>query len=256
MNRISLGFAGLCALAIIGVSISPAQVPDVKAKPPLYSYASFWQIPRAQWPEVAKQDATDKPILDKALASGTIVGYGNDTNVLHEPDGNTHADWWSSMSMAGLLNVLDQLSNSGPSPVLDSATKHWDTILVARYYNWRPGRWQTVYTYAGVYKLKPDAPRDAVETLSKNLLAPLLEKLIADGTLLQYEIDTEAVHTHALPASFWILSIAANAEAVDKVNAAVEQAEKANPLGWAAFDSMVDSTQQHTYMARANAAYK
>ena len=256
MNRIQLSLAGINALALISASIMSAQTPEVKVKPPLYSYASFWQIPRAQWPEMAKQDAADKPIFDKALANGTIIGYGNDASVVHDPDADTHADWWSSMSMAGLLDVHDQLSNAGPAPVLDSATKHWDVILVARYYNWRPGSWQKLYTYGGWYKLKPGAPSDAVETLSKTLLAPLLEKLLADGTLVQYEIDTEAVHTHASPAGFWILSLAANTEAVDKVNAAVREAEKENPLGWAAFDSMVDSEQQQSYMARANAAYK
>jgi hypothetical protein len=258
MNRMLQGFAGLCALAMAAAWAAPAsaQTPEIKEKPPLYSYASFWQIPRAQWPEMAKADAADKPIFDKALASGIIIGYGNDTNLIHEPDGDTHADWWSSLSMAGLLNVLGQLNSSAPSPVLESATKHLDEILVARYYNWRSGSWQGIYTHAGWYKLKPDAPRDAVDTLSRNLLVPLLEKLVADGTLLQYEIDTEAVHTHAPPGSFWILSLAANAEAIDKINAAVHDAEKSNPLGWAAFDSMVDSTQHREYMALANASYK
>jgi hypothetical protein len=243
-------------MAAIWAVPAHAQTPQVKEKPPLYSYASFWQIPRAQWPEMAKADAADKPIFDKAIASGIIIGYGNDTNLLHDPDGDTHADWWSSLSMAGLLNVLGQLSSSSRSPVLESATKHWDELLVARYYNWRSGSWQGIYTYAGWYKLKPDAPSDAVDILSKNLLVPLLEKLVADGTLLQYEIDTEAVHTHAPPGSFWILSLAANAEAVDKVNVAVQESVRSNPLLWAEFDSMVDPDQQRDYMALANASYK
>jgi hypothetical protein len=257
MNKALWRFGTLSALAMAVLAVpARAQTPEVKEKPPQYSYASFWQIPRARWPEMAKVDAADKVILDKALASGVIVGYGNDTNLVHEPDGSTHADWWSSMSMAGLLNVLGQLNSLGSTPVLESATKHWDEILVARYYNWRSGSWQGIYTHAGWYKLKPDAPDNAVETLSKHLLVPLLEKLLADGTLLQYEIDTEAVHTHAPPGSFWILSLAANAEAIDKINAAVQDAEKSNPLGWVAFDSLVDSTQNREYVTLANAAYK
>lgn len=256
MSSMLWRFAGPCVLVVIASPAMLAQTPEVREKPPLYSYASFWQIPRAQWPGVEKQDAIDKPILDKALADGTIIGYGNDTNVIHDPDGDTHADWWSSMSVAGLFNVLDQLHNAGPSPVLDSATKHWDEVLVARYYDWRPVSRQGLYTHAGWYKLKPDAPANAVEILSKNLLAPLFEKLIADGTLVQYEIDTEVVHTHAPPGSFWILSLAANAEAIDKVNAAVQDAVKSDPLGWVAFDSMVDPTGQRVYIARANATYK
>jgi hypothetical protein len=53
------------------------------------------------------------------------------------------------------------------------------------------------------YKLKGDAPDNAIETLSKQLVVPLLEKMLADGTILEYEVDTIAVHTEA-PGNFWI----------------------------------------------------
>ena len=103
-------FAGLCVLAMSAVWVLPAcaQMSEVKEKPPMYSYVGFWNIPRAQWAEMAKNEAADQKILDKAIASGTIVGYGNDVNLVHQPDGATHDEWWSAMSMAGLLNVLDQ----------------------------------------------------------------------------------------------------------------------------------------------------
>ena len=57
---------------------------------------------------------------------------------------------------------------------------------------------------AAFYRLKPDAPDDAVETLSKELIVPLLEKLFADGTLHEYEVDTQAIHTEA-PGTFVIV---------------------------------------------------
>jgi hypothetical protein len=199
MNLIKGRFTrfGAIALAAVCAAPVPAQTPEVKEKPPQYSYVSFWNIPRSQWPEMAKADAADKPIFDKALADGTIIGYGNDANLLHRPDGETHADWWSSMSIAGLLKVLDRLRSSGnaESPALQSATNHSDEIVVSRYYNWRSGSWQRIYTRGAFYKLKPNAPKDAVEMLSKNVLAPVLEKLFADGTIVQYEIDTEAMQT-------------------------------------------------------------
>src|ERR1700722_8702674 len=116
MNRKLWGvFAGLCALGLSIVCASPAgaQMSDEKEKPPMYSYVGFWDIPRAQWADMAKADAADQKILDKAVANGTIVGYGNDENLIHSPDGPTHDGWWSAMSMAGLLNVLDQFYKSG-----------------------------------------------------------------------------------------------------------------------------------------------
>ena len=260
MNKKLWGvFAGLCALTLAALCAVPAraQMSAVKEKPPMYSYVGLWNIPRAQWADMAKADAADQSILDKAVASGTIVAYGNDVNLVHQPDGPTHDDWWSAMSMAGLLNVLDQFYKSGNSvsPVLTSATKHWDNIYVSRYYNWHPGSWKDAYTHGSSYKLKADAPPNAVEMLSKNLIVPLLEKQLADGTIHEYEVDTEAIHTES-PDTFWVFYIAANAEGLDKVNAALRERMQSNPLGGPAFGSMVDFTAHRDYLARTNATYK
>ena len=251
--------AGLSALTVTAVWAAPtqAQTTEAKEKPPMYSYVGNWNVPRAQWGEMEKNQAADQTVLEKALASGTIVAYGNDVNLVHQPDGGTHDDWWSAMSMAGLLNVLDQFYKSGSatSAVLSSATKHWDDIYVSRYYNWRAGSWKDAYTHVASYKLKADAPDDAVDVLSKNLLVPLMEKLLADGTLHEYEIDTQAIHTEA-PGTFYLIFITANAEGLDKVNAALRTAMKANPLGGPAFDSMVDFNPHRDELARTNATYK
>ncbi len=258
MNKALWKFGTLGALTLAGwVAPACAQTPEIKEKPPLYTYVSFWTIPRAQWPEMIKADAADKPILDKAVASGDIVGYGNDVNLIQRPDGDTHADWWSSMSMAGLLNVSARFDSSerANSPVLQSAAKHWNEIIVSRYYNWRSGSWQNIYTRAALYKLKQDAPEDAVAILSKNLFAPLFERMLAKGIVNQYEIDSEAVQTDA-PGMLWIFCLAANADAIDKINAAMRDAVKSNPLARVAFDSMVDSSSHRDYMALANATYK
>src|SRR4029079_5199524 len=141
-----------------------AQTATVKEKAPMYTYVGNWTIPRAQWAEMDKATAADQKILEQAVANSTLVGFGNDRNVVHQPDGYTHDDWWSSMSMAGLLNVLNQFQKSGSSvsTVLSSATKHGDSIYVSRYYNWRPGSAKDAYTVVAYYRLKPDAPSDAL----------------------------------------------------------------------------------------------
>ena len=251
--------AGLCLLAMVAVWAHPicAQTSEVKEKPPMYSYVGNWAIPRAQWGEMEKASVADQKLMEKAFASGTIVGYGTDLNLVHQPEGTTHDGWWSAMSMAGLLNVLDQAYKSGSAttPVLASATKHSDNIFVSRFYNWHPGSWKDVYTHESSYRLKADAPNDAVDTLSKSLVVPLLEKMLADGTIHEYEVDTEAIHTES-PNTFWIIYIAANAEGLDKVNAALREALKANPLGGPAFGSMVDFSVHRDGLSRTNATYK
>jgi hypothetical protein len=253
-------FAGLCALVLATVWAAvpaSAQMSEAKEKTPMYSYVSFWNIPRAQWAEMAKEEASDRQILDKAIADGTLVGYGHDVNLVHQADQDTHDEWWSATSMAGVLKVLEQFYKSGgtSSPVLASSTKHWDAIYVSRYYNWHSGAWKGAYTHGSYYKLKAGAPEAALEMLSRHLFVPFFEKLLADGTIYEYEVDTEAIHTEA-PGAFWIFYVAPNGEALDKVNAALEQTLKASPLSIPAFDSLVDFSAHRDYLLRSNLTYK
>jgi hypothetical protein len=247
---IAAALFALCAIP------SRAQNSEVKEKPPMYSYVANWQIPRAHWADMAKDAASNKAILDKALADGTIVGYGNDENLVHVADGETHDNWWSAMSMAGLIKVLDMFyaSPNVTSGALASATKHWDLVFVSRFYNWKPGSFKG-YTHVGEYKLKADAPDDAVESLSKNLVVPLLEKMLADGTILEYEIDELAIHTEA-PGTFEIVYVSPTPEGLDKVQAAVLDAVKGQPLALSAFDSMTESSGHRDELLKTDGVYK
>jgi len=249
--------AGLCVLGMMAAAPAGAQSSEVKEKPPMYCYISNWQIPRAQWADMDKARETERPALDKALAAGTIVGYGSDVNLIHRPDGETHDEWWCAMSMAGVIDLLEQFYQGGNSttPVLASATKHWDDLFVSRYHNWHSGTVKNGYTHVGFYKLKADAPDDAVEMLSKSLVVPLLEKQLAAGTIAEYEIDEEAIHTDA-PGAFLIVYLATNAEGLDKVQAAVAEAMKSNPLGGSAFGSATDSSGHRDELVRTTATYK
>ncbi len=248
-----------CAFAASPALAAPAgaQTTEVKEKPPLYSYLADWEIPRAQWGAMATASEANRPILDKAIADGTIVAYGNDEALIHQSDGATHDSWWSAMSISGLLKVLEQFyaSGSATSPALSSATKHWDTIYVSRYYNWHSGSWKNAYTSASSYQLKPDAPDNALDLLSKSLVVPILEKLLADGTIHEYEIDTLQYH-NGTPRQFWIVYIAANADGPDKLAAALQESGKTNPMGGPAFWSMVDPASHRDSLDRTSATYK
>jgi hypothetical protein len=103
--------------------------------------------------------------------------------------------------------------------------------------------------------LKADAPNDAIETLSKNLFVPFFEKLLADGAIHEYEINTEAIHTTA-PGTFFVFYVAANAEALDKVNSSLRETMKASPLSGPAFGSLVDFEKHRDDLLRSVATYK
>ena len=80
----------------------------------------------------------------------------------------------------------------------------------------------------------------------------MLDELLADGAIREYKIDPEAIPTEA-PDTFLIAFIAANAEGLDKVNTALREAGKANPLHGPAMNSMVALTPHHDCLWRTNA---
>jgi hypothetical protein len=252
-------FTRLCGLIIFTLFVIPsgAQRLEGEKKPPMYVYTVNWQVPRANRADKEKANSADKAILEKALADGTIVGYGDDENLVRQRDDFTHDNWWAAMSMAGLIKVLDQFhaSPNATSPALASATESSDLIFVSRYYNWHPGPYKSAYVHVSSYKMKAGAPDDAIDMLSQTVIVPLLEKLLADSTILEYEIDTLAIHTEA-PGSFWVDYIAPKPDGLDKVQAAISDTLKAHPLSGSAFDSVTDSSSHRDELLRGNGSYK
>jgi len=251
--------AQLAVFALLGALVGSAQsqTSDTKEKERMYTYVALWAVPRAKWTEYEKPVPSDQKTLDQASADGTLIAYGNDFNLVHSEDGYTHDNWWSSHSLAGVMKVLDAFEKSSTSTtgVINSVTKHADLVLVSHHYNWRAGTYKDAYTHGASYKLKPSAPDDAVDVLSKNVFEPVLEKLLAEGSVIEYEVDEEAIHT-ASPDNFFVYYVTPNAEGLDKVNAAIRAASKANALLGASIDSMVDYTPHRDYLYRTNATFK
>ncbi|MFO1467161.1 MAG: hypothetical protein U1F35_12120 [Steroidobacteraceae bacterium] len=250
-----LGSALLFGATLPGAVL--AQGMEVKEKPALYTYESSWEIPRAKWADMDKGELATIKVLDKALADGTIVVYGNETTRVHTAGGSTHDTWWEASSMAGLMSVLEQLSRGGQSTtaVLAGATRHADQVFVTHYYNWKSGSFKDGIAKSASYQLKDSAPGDALDTLAKTALVPLFEKLLADGAILGYEIDEEAIHTSA-PGKFWTYFVTRSADGLDKVNAALQASVKSNPLIGSAFDSFVDFKEHRDSISSINGAAK
>jgi hypothetical protein len=249
------------AFAVLGTLYFPsrsldAQTMEVKEKASMYTYYSEWDIPRAKWADMEKTRGGNGAMVH-AFSSGTLVGYGGDETVVHTADGYTHDGWFSSMSMAGLLQTLSDLMQGGSTTtaVFASATKHEDQVFSSHYYAWKSGSWKGAYTHTAVYKLKDSAPNDAVDTLAKSFMAPLLDKLLAEGTIVEYEIDEQAIHT-ASPSLFFLVYITPTAEGQDRVMKALGEAIKADPLSGPAFDSMIDFSVHRDYLVRGDATYK
>lgn len=255
-RKFCLALCGLLTLCVWAVPAN-AQMSAVKEKPPMYWYVANWQLPRTQWSAVEKSNTDDTKILDKAVADGLITEYGFDESLVHTSEGATHDQWWGGTSVAAIFNMLDQFYKAGTptSPVFESATKHWDEVWVSRYYDSHPGSYKDAYTFVATYRLKATAPDDALDSLSKNLVGPLLEKLLADGSIFEWEVDTQEMHTDA-PGEFLIIYVAQRPDAMDKVNAAIAELGKSDPMGGPAFDSMVDFSAHRDELFRSTAVFK
>src|SRR5215467_9098364 len=185
---------GIAGLAVLGMTATLAgpQTAEVKEKPPLYKYVSYWTFPGAHWADVDKDNAITSQILAPALADGTLVGYGEDEEQVHSGEAFTHARWLQAKSLASLMKLAQTLHNGGDSSplLLASSARHWDQIYISSFYNWKAGTWKGAYGYSGPAKLKPEAPdaNEAIRELS-SFYVPVFEKMLADGIILEYEID-------------------------------------------------------------------
>jgi hypothetical protein len=84
---------------------------------------------------------------------------------------------------------------------------------------------------------------------------PVLEKLLGDGAIVEYEIDEETIHTES-PDMFFVYVLAPTADGLDKFNDAVRELGKNNPLIGPALRSMIDYAPHRDSLLRANATYK
>ena len=253
---------GVAGLALLGMTakLAGAQTVEVTQKPPLYRYVSYWTVPLTHWAELDKDNGTgNQKLLARALDDGTLVGYGDDENQVHAAEGFTHDNWWQASSIAGLMKVLEASHKGGgsSSPLLVSSTKHWDQIYISRFYNWKAGSWKGAYGYSGTYKLKPDAPEadDAVWTLS-SFYVPVFEKMLADGIVVEYEIDREMIHTTDSRAQLHFSFVMPSAEGLDKFRASLGAALDANSLIGPAFGSMMVNFTPQADFVKVNATYR
>lgn len=248
---------GLAVIAALSASPTRAQMGGDKEKPAVYTYVAEWAVPRGDWAAYEKTTAGDKQLFDKMIADGTITSYGTFKNLVHQEGAPTHGDWWSATSMANLMKALSALMNratSGDENKVLAGARHWDYVITSRNYGYHPGTYENTYLRVGQFKAKA-GEGEAMEKAIKSYIVPTLEKMLADGAIHFYSVDHEAVHTGD-PGEIDIAIITNGADGLDKFNAALEAAGKANPAGPMAFASTTDSAAHRDILAITSATYK
>ncbi len=224
MRKRTIWGACLLTLCLALATIGPAQAQTAaKSKPPVYTYVATWDVPRAQWGDMAKLDEQDKPLLDKLVADGTLIGYGAYYNLIHQEGEPTHGSWFTATSEGNLLKALEAIYAQPASigAAVQGASKHWDQILTGDIYNSKAGA-STGYLTWSKWEIKPGQMHAYIE-LTKSVFVPILEKLLAEGTITSYGQLTEDYHTGKLGTVYDYITVP-DAASLDKANKAFEDA--------------------------------
>ena len=240
----------LCAL-ILPISADRATAQSQSSENPQYTYVSEWGVPRAMWGDYLKGEAADTELMKKGMADGVITGFGSYAVLNHQEGGMTHGTWFNATSIANLLKFLETLRNAPDATAAPlAAAKHADYIMQSHEYADHAGTFNN-----GILRVGRWAPRagssDPEGKILKATMVALLDKLIADGSLHAYTIDTEAIHSQPVGTTFVVI-VANGAEGIDKFDAALEASEKSNPAGWAGAIATLDEKGHTDFLARVS----
>ena len=145
-----------------------AQQAEAPKQPVVYTYVSFFGVPRAQWGAYEKGAASDHKAFDGLLADGTILSYGDGALEVHEGlNAPTHVGWFTSSSMAGLMKALAALRTSAPPASEIAYTMHSDAITMSTMYNGKGGTTDSGYVLVQDWTPKPGHTEEFRDLITK-----------------------------------------------------------------------------------------
>ncbi len=241
---------------LVVLSLLLLALPAMAQEAPVYTFLAHWNVPRAQWAEfIAFGEQNAFPVLERMLADGTIVAWGSTVAVVHEQGGTTHEVYWAASSIAGIERAREDLAKLPQSPVLSGA-KHHDHLLQSLIHQGGSIDRTSGYLYVSIEKVQPGRAREWRAVWEK-YIKPTYDELLANGTILLYEVSREYVHTED-PRWRYVWYIAASADAQDKVNEAFTAVfEKEAPAIFAALSAVgIRSEHRDVFRRVLNYAHK
>lgn len=197
MKRFILVLAVLCVFLTLSTAALAAEEKTV------YFSGQSWDIPRDKWDDYkAYFDKYEKPVLEKALAEGIIVEWGLAAEGLHGPDTYSHSVWFGAHSLADLEKVYEisravlgeEVSNETEEMLAQLVTKHRDTYIRSIRYRSKTSSLTQGYLLGSSVQVAPGSGRDYIQGWD-HYQQPVLDKLLADGVILGYSLETQYYHT-------------------------------------------------------------
>lgn len=242
-KRIALGFA----VALLWVATAAAQqMPQFQ---PVVYLADFHVKPGKEEEFMNLVKKYDEPLFNKLMTDGAVLAWGVDVPILHQPGGATHTFWWVSPDMGAYDKVFAAFEEhekkmkaedaaaaeearkkgrAAPKTVeerfLDTVdfSKHKDFLLRDLIVNFtsapRPENAPMPYSWITVVHVKP-GKGDDFRAWWELYVKPVLDKLVADGTIIGYEFGVEEAKTTGDFTHFGTVTLP-NLAAREKVRAA------------------------------------
>jgi hypothetical protein len=202
--------------------------------------------------DMAKNNAESKAILDPLVANGTLLGYGFFENLVHADGGYTHGSWFQATSIANILKTNEvTLSKPFVTAPVRGASKHRDYLMISTIHGAHAVTNSTGYIRVISSEIKPGRIGDFLDTY-RRYIVPVYEKLLADGTIVAYQLDSEYIIENA-PGRTFSVAITRDAEGMDKVRAAFTEVFEKNPAVAAAFISATVPNTRNDLLARITA---
>jgi hypothetical protein len=240
----------ICLAIVSGLALASFMVaaPVQSQEQTHYTFVSYWAVPRAQWTDFEKAEDQTTPLLERLVADGTLVAWGSGAALVHTEDGYTHFSWFVSTTQSGITKTLDTLRTASRAQALASTTKHMDLMLHSIAHGGKTGRATSGIIRVALWRAKPGRGDD-VEQFFKKYLQPDLDAGVADGSILMYNFDSQAIHTEA-PGAYNLAVVYANGDGLDKSTAMLAAHAKENPAAAEGFGAMLENNAHRDNLGR------
>ena len=244
-KRVALLLTVFAALVLVPLVASAQMAPE----PPTYTYVSEWSMPRPQWKDwIDSNEKNNKPIYEKMMADGTIIGYGLYATAVHDESGITHGSWFETTSLAAVDKVMSEIAKLPPNPIANAATKHRDYLIRSSLRRVKAASGKDGYLWVNSTQLQPGKGA-GWRALFDKLVKPVFDEQLGNGTLLAYWVEGEQVHTDN-PDGVFIVLLFPSADAMDKYFAALQKLIAQNPGVGDLLSGVTVGSAHRDYLAR------
>jgi hypothetical protein len=219
-GRVATLFALLIAITVLICTVTPASAQE--DAPTSYLYVTEWQIPHAQWAIwEAYEASTFKPLFEKLMSDHSIQSWGFYAQTVHTPDGATHGLWFSANGMSGVEATLNAIGGLPANSVMNNAqVRQRDFLFRSLASAGRAASGSNGLLWVHRSQSGP-ARHEQNSSVWDKYVKPMLDGLVAQGTILSYGLETEQIHTEP-DGTFYIYCLMPGANAGDKFFAALD----------------------------------